>query len=301
MDNYAKKLVENLSVNSNKCISIDLVLDGGLFNGSYQIGALYILKEMELRNIINIKRISGSSIGSLNAFLYIIDRLDLIFYFYKIMCNILKKKKNLQLVLSLHKLLDKHITEEICNIVNKKLYISFHSVPKCKKYVKSVYKDKYEIINTIIKSCYIPYFIDGNFTFENKYIDGMNPYIFNIKKGRKILFLDLFGNDKILQAFYLKNEKTNMHRVLSGMLDIYNFFIKKCNTNMCSYVNNWSLLNQTKFLIKIILEKIIIYFIYIIHLFSYIKFPLKKKNFFRKLLANICDSFLKTIIECYCV
>jgi hypothetical protein len=298
MDTYAKNLIENIPFNSNKCISIDLVLDGGIFNGSYQVGALYFLKEMELRKMVIIKRISGCSIGSLNAFLYMIGRLDLIFELYKPLCNILKKKHNLQLITNLYELLNKYITEDICNIVNKRLYISFYSLPKRKKYIKSVYKDKHEIINTIIKSCYIPYLLDGNFTYENKYIDGINPYIFNRKKGRNILYLDLYGYDKIYHIFNIKNEKTNFHRALGGMLDIHNFFIKKTTTNMCSYVHKWTIFNNIYFLIKQIIEKILVFTIY---LYSQFEFPLKKNNFFRKLLSKFFNDLIITILECYCI
>mgnify|MGYP003840060669 CR=1 FL=1 len=36
---------------------IDLVLDGGIFNGSYLIGALYFLKEMEKKKYIKINEL----------------------------------------------------------------------------------------------------------------------------------------------------------------------------------------------------------------------------------------------------
>jgi predicted acylesterase/phospholipase RssA len=60
------------------------VLDGGVFNGSYHVGALYFLKEMERRNYIKINRISGCSVGSIVAFLYYIDSLDLMPKLYEI-------------------------------------------------------------------------------------------------------------------------------------------------------------------------------------------------------------------------
>ena len=74
MDSYVTKLIENLPI-KDKCISIDLVLDGGLFNGSYLLGGLLFLKEMEKRGMVKIKRISGCSIGSLVGFLFMIDKL----------------------------------------------------------------------------------------------------------------------------------------------------------------------------------------------------------------------------------
>ena len=69
IDEYVNKLIENLPESSKKLQNIDLVLDGGLFNGSYLVGALYFLKEMERRQYIKIDRISGCSIGSIVGFL----------------------------------------------------------------------------------------------------------------------------------------------------------------------------------------------------------------------------------------
>ena len=80
INEYVIILIENLPVdikNVNEQIKMDVVLDGGLFNGSYQVGALYFLKEMENRKYIKIERISGCSIGSIVGFLYFIDSLDL--------------------------------------------------------------------------------------------------------------------------------------------------------------------------------------------------------------------------------
>jgi hypothetical protein len=75
INEYVIKLIENLPddiKNVKEPIKIDLVLDGGLFNGSYQVGALYFLKEMENRKYIKIERISGCSVGSIVG-LYVIE------------------------------------------------------------------------------------------------------------------------------------------------------------------------------------------------------------------------------------
>jgi hypothetical protein len=69
INEYVIKLIENLPddiKNVNEPIKMDVVLDGGIFNGSYHVGALYFLKEMENRKYIKIERISGCSVGSNN-------------------------------------------------------------------------------------------------------------------------------------------------------------------------------------------------------------------------------------------
>jgi hypothetical protein len=264
---YVIKLMDNLPDNITKVkepMIIDLVLDGGMFNGSYLIGALYFLKEMENKKYIKINRISGCSIGSVAAFLYYIDGLDLISILYETINVNFKKTHNLHSIKKLKQYLDKSIPPNICELVNNKLYISYNNIKKGTKIIKSTYKNTDDIINTIIKSCYIPFLIDGNILYENKYIDGINPYIFKVESTTKILYLDLFGFDKIGNLLNVKNEKTNFHRILSGLLDIHLFFIKQSNTQLCSYVNEWSIINNGFYYFKHIIERICIYMIYVI-------------------------------------
>jgi hypothetical protein len=301
---YVEKFIENLPEelkNTKNPIMLDLVLDGGIFNGSYLVGALYFLKEMEKRKYIKICRISGCSIGSVAAFLYIIDCLDISESFYSIIFEQLKKTHNLNINQALRSILEDKIPDDICSKVNNKLYITYTNIQKRKSKVKCIYKNKEEIINTIIKSSFIPFFMDGNILFENKYIDGINPYIFKIRNDRKILHLDLFGYDKIKYLINIKNEKTNFHRILSGLLDIHNFFIKQTNTDMCSYVNDWSIYNKTRIFCKTIVEKILIYFIYLVFLIKkYIPHKFKEYTFY-KILSKITYETYVILLQSYCI
>lgn len=301
---YVEKFIDNLPKemkNSKNPIKLDLVLDGGIFNGSYLVGALYFLKEMEKRKYIKISRISGCSIGSIVAFIYIINKLEILESLYEITFKQIQTNYNLNTIINLYELLNRYIPDDICSKVNNKLYITYNNIKKRTKKVKSTYKDKKEIINTIIKSSYIPFFMDGNILFENKYIDGINPYIFKIKNDRKILHLDLFGYDKIKYLINIKNEKTNFHRVLSGLLDIHNFFIKQTNTDMCSYVNEWSLLNKSHIFLKTIVEKILVYFTYLAFLIKkYI--PHKIKNYtLYKIFSKIIYETYVILLQSYCI
>ena len=304
INQYVEKFIDNLPEelkNSENPIKLDLVLDGGIFNGSYLVGALYFLKEMEKRNYIKICRISGASIGSIVAFIYIIDCLDVLEKLYKKVLTQLHTNYNLNTIINLHKLLDKYIPENVCDKVNNKLYITYNNIQKRTKKLKCVYKNKEEIINTIIKSSYIPFFVDGNMLFENKYIDGVNPYIFKFKNDRKILHLDLFGYDKIKYLINIKNEKTNFHRILSGLLDIHNFFIKQTNTDMCSYVNEWSLFSKSRILLKTIVEKFFVYFIYIVVLIQrYIPANIKDYVLY-KILSKITYETYIILLQSYCI
>jgi len=55
INEYAIKLIENMPdcvKNHDTPLVLDIILDGGAFNGSYLLGALYFLKEMERRGYV---------------------------------------------------------------------------------------------------------------------------------------------------------------------------------------------------------------------------------------------------------
>jgi hypothetical protein len=113
--------------------------------------------------------------------------------------------------------------------------------------------------------------------------------------------LDLFGFDKINYLFNIKNEETTCHRILSGLLDIHNFFIKKKATTMCSYVNEWSIYDNVNFSIKIAIEYLIVFIVYFI---SFVRKYLKnnmKKNTFYKLLSNFGYKLYILLLKSYCL
>jgi len=302
INDYVIKLIENLPddiKNVNDPIKMDLVLDGGIFNGSYLVGALYFLKEMENRKYIKIERISGCSVGSIVGFLYFIDSLDLMPKLYDLINTEFRQTYNLNLIKELKKHLLDRIPDDICKIINDRLYITYNNIKKNTKPVKKNYKDVDDIINTIIKSSYIPYLIDGNILHENKFIDGITPFIFKERENR-ILHLDLFGSDKLGNLLNVRNEKTNYHRILSGLLDIHSFFIKKTNTSMCSYINDWTYSNTFYNYIKTLIEKICIHIIHLL-LFVQTKIPREfKDTVLYKILSKISYDIFIILLENYC-
>jgi hypothetical protein len=304
INEYITKLISNLPDNVTNVTepkNIELVLDGGIFNGSYLVGALYFLKEMEKRKYITIDRISGCSVGSIVGFLYYIDGLDLMSKLYEIVHKDFRKTYKLNLVKELKKHLQDHIPNDICEKINNKFFICYTNIKKGTKVVKSTYTDVDDIINTIIKSCYIPYLIDGNMLYENKYIDGINPFIFNKEPNKKILYLDLFGYDKIGNLLNVKNEKNNFHRILSGLLDVHSFFIKESNTQMCSYVNNWNFSNTSFNYLKTLVERIIVYFTYVLIFVNNNVSDEFKETIIFKILTKITYDVFIILLENYCL
>jgi len=301
IDNYVYKFIENLPNDSKKYHEIDLVLDGGVFNGSYLVGALYFLKEMERRKYIKIDRISGCSIGSLVAFLYFIEALDLMPKLYEIANQEFKTKYTLTIIKTIKVYLQDRIPDDICSKVNGKLFICYNDVKKRKKIVKCKFKNVEEIIDSIVRSCYVPLLIDNNILYKNKYIDGINAYIFEKEANKKILHMELFGYDKFMNSINIKNEKSNFHRILSGLLDIHSFYIKKTNTSMCSYVEDWSIMNKCNYNLKVLVEKFLIYTIYlIIYIKKYIPQDIKD-NFITKLVSKIVFDIFTLTLESYCL
>jgi predicted acylesterase/phospholipase RssA len=301
IDEYVNKLIENLPEETKKLQNIDLILDGGLFNGSYLVGALYFLKEMERRKYMNVDRISGCSIGSLVGFLYYIDSLDLMPILYELVKQEFKKKYTLNVIKSLKLHLLGRIPKDICLKINNKLFICYNNIKTHKKIVKCTYKNVDDIIDTIVKSCYIPFLIDNNMLYKKKYIDGINAFIFKKQINKKILHMELFGYDKFASALNIKNEKTNFHRILSGLLDIHSFFIKKTSTPMCSFVEDWNVLNNCNYRIKILFESILVYSIYIM-MYSKKLFPKEfHTNIIVTLMSKITFDIFSTLLETYCL
>ena len=311
IEEYIHKLIDNLPdhIKSLKNpLLLYFIFDGGMFNGSYLIGICMFLKEMEKRNYIKIDRISGCSVGSFISLLYVSNNLDYFINNYDELLNSVKKDYNLEkykLILNnLIPLLPKNLSKSL----NNKLFINFYNVKKCKTIVKNKYKNNEEIIDAIIKSSFVPFVINGNMLYKNKFIDGFNPYIFPPSTEKKALFIDLRSWNKIFDCFNVKNEKTNFHRILTGVLDVHNFFIKDSKTDMCSYVNYWNIIDKINFYyIKKGFEKFIVYLLYYFILFKkvygnrYFDDLQINKSIIYKLLIKIMREIYITVLDNYLI
>ena len=92
-------MIKNLAENypeSNKMQHLDLVLESGAANGSYHIGCLLYIKELERKNKLKIDRISGSSIGAIAGLYYLTDTLDDFIEDYKTLRECFKRHLNLK-------------------------------------------------------------------------------------------------------------------------------------------------------------------------------------------------------------
>jgi len=259
MDIILNKFTENLiqkTDTTNIPKNINVVISGGAFNGCYAIGILMYMKKLETLKKIKVNRISGASVGSIAGLAYLLNRLDFfnnisneIISLYKTKYNLYNVREKLMKIL---KIMKKNDYKKL----NKKLYITYFDIIKKKQIVVKKYKNNKNVIETILKSCYIPFIMDGNISYNGK-IDGGYPYIFKNRK-TKIMYINLFPLKIIKQTFCLKNETNGYFRVLNGIFDANTFFKFNKRTNICSYINNWTIcdflfFNLKKYLFLIIL------------------------------------------------
>ena len=190
-----------------------------------------------------------------------------------------KEQYNLQTINELLERIKERMKQDEYQRLNNRLYISYYNIETCKKEVKTSFNNNDEVINCLKRSCFMPFFINGNMIHENKYLDGMFPHVFSLQEKyafenneenpkdyslfyekiiinntSKTLYFNLFSLDKLKYIFSVKNERNNHHRIITGIMDIHLFFMKENQTQMCSYVEEWTPIDDMK-------QKVLKYFI----------------------------------------
>jgi len=237
---YIDTLVTLLDKN-NIPKEIDLVIDGGSFNGSFGIGILLYLKAMEEANILKVRRISGCSVGSILGLMYITNNLDQGEYLIQETMKGLRNDLYLKQYSSIiETFISNNIRKRQLTMLKDKLYINTYSSKENKNIVISKYDSKRELIDIILQSCHIPYFMDKHAFKDNFFLDGVliGPYLF--KDSKKTLFIKLLTLEKMKYTIYIKNETNIAGRTLEGVLDINKFF-SNSQSNMCSYIQDWNI------------------------------------------------------------
>jgi hypothetical protein len=281
-------------------IDIDIVFDSGMFNGSYLVGAMKYISELEKRNIVKIHRISGCSIGSFIALLYILGKVDRAAEIHKLgVCHIREHKdfNALDLWISL---IEVDIPENIHELMTDRVYLKYYDTTLKQKIVKYRYTSKEDVFETIRRSCFLPFVVNGEFMYKGC-IDGMNPYRFPIDPSKKILYLDLFGLDKVKYVFTAKNETDNSHRVLSGLLDTHLFFLKGTSTSLCSYIDEWGTYKMVAHFVRDSFETIVIYLIHCILFLQRNSIVTVSDTFLVMALKKFLKAMFREWVDEYCV
>jgi len=269
--------------------NIDIVLEGGAFNGSYLAGCFIYLKELEKRKYIKIHNLSACSVGTIISLTYFIDNIEIMSTVYDIAYKQFKKKADINIFKKMFAIIRKHMTSEILAKINNKLYITYFDVTIGKQQVISNYKNVDHLLDVIRRSCSFPYIIDKNLYYKNKYVDGLYPYLFTSSNNR-ILYLNLHSIHHITGLISVKNEDTNIKRILDGIISIHNFFVYKQKTDICSFVDEWSLIEYFKHYLFIIILDIFIYALHKIYIIQ---------SIFNKSIKNNKISFLDVIHNTY--
>jgi hypothetical protein len=307
-----KDIVNNLVNNverlgNGEANNINIIMSGGAFNASYMAGCLYFLKELKDKGVIRISNISTCSASALLGLLFMINKIDIfVDKLYKHCEDSFRSNKYVifsdDSMSCLLEMIKAELPEDILDIINNKLYITYYDVKECRRIVMSVYNTVDELLCVIRRSCFIPYFTMDKALEDGRYLDGGTPYIFKSEDCIKNLYINAITRDKIFDSVVIKKDKTNVHRVVTGILDIHNFFFRGKKTAMCSYVEEWSIMRQINF-------AMIEWRIYCVCVFFYILKSLEElvpnkyyKDF--NILNTICKQVRYEVgknIEYYCV
>ena len=150
-------LIKNVPKN-NIPKNMDLILDGGAFNGIYMLGGLFYIKELEQREKINIKRVSGCSIGALLGLLFILNKMDISIDISTYAFKCLRKHQHLkQLIETIKNKFNEIVQDKDIDKINNRFYLTYFDTVKGKQVIKKTYKSKEDLLNCLIKSLYVPY------------------------------------------------------------------------------------------------------------------------------------------------
>ena len=239
---YVNTLVNN--INSEKIPDeIDVIFDGGLFNGFIGYGTSVYINELQKQKKTKVVRVSGCSVGSVLALLYIVNsekELDIdINNIFKKGITCFKEKYNFseneEILRELVYLL---FEDDNLNMLNDRLYISYYDMKKIEKKIVHNFKNRDHLIECLIKSTHIPFISNNNFKYKKKYVDGLTPYIFR-DNARPSLHIMLITFKNLSRIFFNSNEVNANSRIISGLADADEFFT--CGkSNMCSYIKEWN-------------------------------------------------------------
>jgi hypothetical protein len=285
MREYIKALILNVDNNKIKK-DINLVFDGGAFNGGFAAGVAMYIKTLENSNIIKINKVSGCSIGSAIALWFLCGCNENAIIFFEKTTSSFQDTMNLRSYQSnIRDFVYFLFPSGDISFLKNKLYINFYDTLKHKQKIVSKFKNVEHLIDCILQSSHIPYIIDGKARYNERYIDGILPHIF--KEG-ETLFIKLLTIDKCARSMVVKCEANIHYRLITGVADANSFFTTG-KSDMCSYVSEWSYFNILQIRGRELLIILIISIIeWLILIKSYIP-----KSFKKSLLYNGCINSIK--------
>lgn len=297
---YIQKLICNLEKPSTPK-EINLVLDGGAFQGYYMLGSLLLLKELERENYIHINKISGVSIGSCCALFFLIDKLDEMINLFDVAKQSIQKDKTIyKMKNELRRICDGIHDDKFKQICKNKLYVSYNNLKKKKYTTCSVYGTTDQIYKKILRSSNVPVFTQKITMDKIKYVDGMFPYIFPLQDEISNLYVSLC-NLSLKDIIYIKKEQNMDGRIMYGINDMYLFFKEKKNkTSLCSWIEKWSITDYTFYKGRLIIMKVFFYFFSWLFKFYNIIHPYIKDYEILIYGKIFWEEFVKDFVMIYC-
>lgn len=229
---------------------LNIVFDGGIFNGLFAIGVALYVKTIEHQKRIKVNMVSGCSAGSVMALWYVcgcnIDIIDIIDNFIheykKDIVNIRKYHEAVEILVMRILPTDECVADKL----NNKLFINYYDTKRNKQRVISRFSSRKHVITCILRSSHVPYITNNQSRFEDRYIDGIVPYTFPFGHN---LFIQVVTIRKLTRALLLKSENNIHFRIMAGVADANDFFTTGVS-DMCSYMENWSYLKITSLHIR---------------------------------------------------
>lgn len=264
LQEYIKALIINVDKTGVQR-DINIIFDGGAFNGGFAAGIGLYLKCMEEHKLIKVHRISGCSIGSILAIWYLTGCMPEGIQCFEQFMKSYKKNMSLhaykqivtnfinQIFVSENK--NKNTEQSIITQLNGRLFITYYDVKNHKQKTVSKFRNKAHILDCILRSSHIPYLMDGCPSYKKKYMDGVSPYIF--KNGLSNLFIKLMTLKRCARSLMLKSENNIHYRLLTGIADVNDFYTTG-HSDMCSYIHNWSYTD----IVQLRLREIIMFYIF---------------------------------------
>lgn len=236
---YITALIDNADL-SNTPRDIDIIFDGGAFNGVFGQGIATYLNELENRDKIKIHRISGCSIGAFIALIYATkQKYDFESGFVKVSDHFKKFLNLSEFAREVKEYIFDTLDDGIIKSLNQTLHISYYDLKLRKQIVVNEFVDKNHLYDCILRSSHIPYVSNVDFAYDERYVDGITPHIFRDGE-RDALFISLMTPRKLSRLFVSQNEVNSNSRMLTGLADADEFFTTG-KSDMCSWVKNWRL------------------------------------------------------------
>jgi len=292
MEQYIKALVENVD-RKNIPKTMNVIFDGGALNGFYATGIGMYLLELQKKHI-TVNKVSGCSAGALVAINFLAGNFSYWETPFKKIVECFRNHQNANAIIGIIQenifTLFKNDTIDLDKLQNR-LYISYYDVVEKKQCEVHNYASREELVDYIIRSTFIPYLINGERRYKERYIDGISPHIFNNIDEHPSLFVQLICGKRAARSLMTKSEVNPHHRIMSGVADANDFFTTG-QSEMLSYIHNWSKIDKLKFHSR----ATVIFFI-----FTMIEFVIQCKRLIPDFLTNtlVCQGITRFISEMY--